>query len=81
MDMVRAYRHPSSVGDFEIRQEHVFDGVFWFAYGCGERLGRYATAQVAVDEVSSGGCDWPGVVNPGDLGISDDLSDWTPIRA
>lgn len=36
----------------------------------------YPSPEVAVEEISSGGCEWPGVLNPGDLGISDDITQW-----
>lgn len=46
-----------------------------------EDLGSYATPQQAVDDVSAGHTFWPSSgIDPGELGISDDLGDWEYIR-
>lgn len=43
----------------------------------GQGLGCYHRPEQAAEDVASGACYWPGALNPGKLGISGDLSDWT----
>jgi len=46
-----------------------------------EDLGSYATPQQAVDDVSGGHTFWPSSgIDPGELGISDDLGDWEVLQ-
>jgi hypothetical protein len=79
--MIVGYRHRSRIGTFHIRREQDWRGVRWTVYCQNERLGAYVTPHVAVEEVAGGSCDWPGVTNPADLNISDDISDWEAVRA
>jgi hypothetical protein len=48
----------------------------WHCYFNGEWLGGYAAAQVAVEEVAGGSCNWPSEGDISTFGISDDLSEW-----
>ena len=44
-----------------------------------ENLGHYASPFVALDELTGGSCEWPGVLDPSECGISDDFEDWTAV--
>ena len=43
-----------------------------------DRLGSYPTPEQAADDLAGGHTYWPSAgFDPGELGISDDLGDWT----
>lgn len=71
-----AYTYRSRIGTFFI-QKHAGR---WMIMFDNENLGAgYVSPHAALDDLSGGHCDWPGVIDPSTLGISDDLGDWEPI--
>ena len=74
--MILAYAHQTGAGTFVINLHK--DGR-WHVLFEGEDLGNYFTPQQAADELSSGGTDWAGLIDPSTLGISDDIGDWEPV--
>lgn len=46
----------------------------------GEVLGTYSSPDAALEELVGGRTDWPGTVDPSELGLPDDLSEWAFFR-
>lgn len=46
----------------------------------GEVLGTYSSPEAALDELVGGRTGWPGAVDPSELGLPDDLSEWAFFR-
>ncbi len=64
-------------GTFRIKRE----GDRWRPYFEEEKLmGTYLSPQHAVDDLAIGATDWPSCGDPSELGISDDISDWSHIK-
>lgn len=73
MDWTRYYlgfetRH----GMWTVRLEK---GRYWVFFN-DERLQGYASPIVAVEELAGGTCNWPGALDPGSCGISDEITQW-----
>ena len=56
------------------------DGRFHVIYD-DEDLGSYSTPEQAADDLAGGHTSWPSSgVDPGELGISEDLGDWEVVH-
>lgn len=71
------YRFTTRVGQFRI----VPSAGRWEAMFQDEKLGNYATAQLALGDLAGGHCDWPSCGDPSQFGLPDDLSDWRFVRS
>ncbi len=73
MGVIVEYWYPTRAGRFFIRRTP--EGR-WEVKFEDERLGRYATAQHALDDLAGGSTDWPSCGNPAKLGLPDEVGDW-----
>ena len=74
--MIPAYAYRTHIGIFVIR----YRAGHWSILFDSENLGNgYTSPHRALDDLTGGHCDWPGVIDPSTLGISDELGDWTPL--
>ncbi|MEW6304403.1 MAG: hypothetical protein AB1705_13075 [Verrucomicrobiota bacterium] len=70
------YRFHTKAGVFEIEQR----SGRWHAMFLGESLGSYATPQDAAGDLALGHTFTPSTgVDPGTLGIAEDLSEWEEV--
>lgn len=76
------YRFHTRAGSFEIRPSRPAPGR-WEVWHDDEQLGSYSNPHQAAEDVAGGYTFFPSSgIDPGELGISDDLGDWdvVPIR-
>lgn len=72
--MINRYTHETDAGEFAI----LLRGQRWQIEFEGESLGtHYITAQEALENLKGGHCDWPADGDPSEMGIPEDLSDWS----
>lgn len=74
---ITAYVHTTSVGPFGIELKQTGR---WHVMWNAEDLGSYHSAQSALGDLVAGHTVWPSCGDPSLLGLSDKLSEWSPVE-
>lgn len=72
------FSYATKRGTFRITQRADGRWTLWFK---DEALENHPSAQSAAEAVADGGCFWPSIGDPSELGIPEDVSEWERSRA